>query len=153
MAVWAFATERAQFGAAWQRPRPGERAGMAWAATHTEPGAIFVDRRFSLDVPVSAGRSVISGGERWEQNWGYAPEALAARRRVAAELGALREPSDEARLLLGQLVRPVYVTVRRSWPDVADPGAWTRTVAGPHPGYRLVYQNPDLAIFRWNRTP
>ena len=43
-------------------------------AEHTAPDAIFVDRKFWLDLPSGTGRSVISGGERWEDNWGYAPD-------------------------------------------------------------------------------
>jgi hypothetical protein len=121
---------------------------MAWAAAHTVPGAIFVDRHYSLDLPVSAGRSVITGGERWEQNWCYAPPALAARRRVASELGGLGEASGESRTLLEQLGRPVFVTVRRRW-DEEDPGGWRYAVDYRHPGYRLVYRNEDLAFFRW----
>lgn len=152
LAMWAFATERAQLGDDWEHPRPGERVALAWAAAHTEPGTIFVDSRFSLDLPASAGRSVMSGGEPWEKIWGYAPRALDLRRRATAELGALGEASGEVRALLADLGRPVLVTVRRRWEEPGDPGRWARMLAAPHPGYRLVYRNDDLAFFRWEGT-
>ena len=65
------------------------------------------------DAPVLAGRSVMSGGERWEQNWSYALPALDARRRASRELGVLAAPSPEVHAFLRTLKRPVFVTVRR----------------------------------------
>ena len=148
VAVWGFASERGQRAEGWEHPRPEELDGMRWARDHTAADAIFVDRKYWVDLPVRAGRSVISGGEYWEDNWGYAPAALAARRRVVAELGTLGAVSDQARDLLSALGRPVFVTLRRRWDDR---GAidWERKLAASHPGYRLVYRNAGIAFFRW----
>jgi hypothetical protein len=150
VALWGFASERGQGAQGWERPVAGERDAIRWAASHTPPDAMFVDRKFWLDLPSGTGRSMISGGERWEDNWGYAPAALAARRRIVADLGSLGPASDEARRVLSELGRPVFVTLRRRWGDTPD---WDHALAGPHPGYRLVYRNADIALFRWEAAP
>jgi hypothetical protein len=147
MSIWAFATERAQFGTGWEHPQAGELEGMRWVALHTAADAVFLDADLSLDVPVRAGRTVMSGGERWEQNWCYPPPALADRRRAASELGALDPPSPEVVTFLRTLGRPVFVTVRRRTAEAT--GLWARALAAPPAGYTLVYRNPDLAILRW----
>jgi hypothetical protein len=149
VALWAFATERGQFGEPWEHPRAGELDGMRWAASHTPADAILVDRRFSTDLPVRAGRSVVSGGERWEHLWSYAPAALAARRRMTDELGALGEASPGTQALIRSLARPVFVTVRRRWDEDGPAGGWDQAIMSAHPGYALVYRNQEIAFFRW----
>jgi hypothetical protein len=151
IALWAFATERGQFGAAWEHPHASELEGMRWARAHTPRDAIFVDPDFCLDLPVRACRSVMTGGERWEQNWRYPAPALAARRRAAMELGALAAPSLEVEAFLHALGRPVFVTLRRR--GAAGPARWGRELAIAHPGYRLVYRNDSIAIFQWSPAP
>ena len=149
VALWSFATERGQFGEPWEHPRAGELGGMRWAASHTPADAILVDRRFSVDLPVRAGRSVVSGGERWEHLWSYAPEALAARRRMIDELGALGEASPGTLELIRSLARPVFVAVRRRWDEDGPPGGWDQAIMSAHPDYALVYRNEEIAFFRW----
>jgi len=152
VALWAFATERGQFGEPWEHARAGELDGMRWVASHTPADAILVDRRFSTDLPVRAGRSVASGGERWEEGVPgafYAPSALAARRRMTNELGALGEASPGTRALIRSLARPVFVTVRRRWDEDGPAGEWDRAILSAHPGYALVYRNEEIAFFRW----
>jgi hypothetical protein len=147
-ALWAFGTERGQFAAAWEHPVEGELQGMRWALARTPADAIFVDPDLSLDLPVSAHRSVMTGGERWEQNWGYPPHALEARRRAASELGALAVPSPKVAAFLASLERPVFVTVRRRSAEPAR--RWGDELTRGHPGYRLVFVNEYIAIFRWS---
>ncbi len=151
IALWAFATERGQFGAAWEHPQAGELEGMRWARAHTPRDAIFVDPDLSLDLPVRARRSVMTGGERWEQNWRYRTSALDARRHAAMQLSALAAPTHEMRTFLHALGRPVFVTLRRR--GSGDPARWGRELARTHPGYRQVYHNDDIAIFQWSAAP
>ncbi len=152
IALWAFATERAQFGADWEHPRTGELAGMRWAIANSPPEAIFVDAETSLDLPVRARRSVITGGVRWEKNWSYPAPALRVRRQTAFELGALRTPSGDVREFLYRLGRPVFVARRRSRGG-GDMDRWRREIGAVHPGYQLVYRNDDIAFFRWSGAP
>jgi hypothetical protein len=98
---------------------------------------------------VVAGRGSVWGGEAWAGNWGYPAAALAARRRVAETLGRGSEPPADVAAMLQSLGRPVIVVARRS---AADAGAWHRLVAAPDSGsarVRLLYRNPDLALFAW----
>lgn len=149
-ALWAFGTERGQFAHAWEHPAPGERDAMRWAELHTPRDAVFVDPDLSLDLPVGARRSVMTGGEAWERNWGYPRPALDARRRASAELGALSVPAPEVSAFLTRLGRPVFVTLRRR--TAAPAGRWGGQLTVAHPGYRLVFLNEDIAIFRWSAT-
>jgi hypothetical protein len=144
VSLWAFASERAQYGEPWEHTRPLELEGMRWAADHTPPGAILVDRRFATDLAVRARRSVISGGERWEHLWSYPAGATATRRAMTVEMGALSPASPATRELIRGLARPVFVAVRRRWEE-----DWEQRLAADHPGYDLVYRNPDIAFFRW----
>jgi hypothetical protein len=147
MALVAFATERGQFGEAWEHPRAGELEGMRWARANTARDAIFVDPDLSLDLPVRARRSVMTGGEPWEQNWRYPTSALEVRRHAAMQLGALAPPTPEVEAFLRARGRPVFVTLRRRGAD--GPARWDKALAGDHPGYRLVYRNDEIAIFEW----
>jgi len=144
VSLWAFASERGQYGEPWEHTRPLELQGMQWAAENTPPGAILVDRRFATDLAVRARRSVISGGERWEHLWSYPPAATGVRRAMTEEMGALSPASPATRELIQGLARPVFVAVRRRWEE-----NWEQVVAANHPGYDLVYRNPDIAFFRW----
>jgi len=150
-AVWAFASERGQYAAAWEHPRAGELAAMRWAGDHTARDAVFADRDSSLDVTVRARRSVITGGQRWERNWGYPTPALLARRQAARELSALAPLSPEVEAFLAGLDRPVFVTLRRR--SEGEEVRWSHDLASPHPGYRLVFRNDDIAIFRRESIP
>lgn len=149
VAVWAFATERGQFAAAWEHARPGEVEGMRWARDHTAADAIVVDSLLFLDAAVRAHRSVISGGPAWERNWGYDAGALDLRRRAARELGSLGVPSDPVAAFMTGLGRPAIVTRRRRG-DGWTPERWRAEVTAPHPGYALLYHNDDIALFRWS---
>jgi hypothetical protein len=151
-AVAGFATERAQLGFAWQRPRPPVTRAMVWAREHTPRAAVFVDSTLSLDLPVEARRSVMSGGRRWEQNWRYPTAALRLRRETVAQLGALRPCSDEVREFLNGLGRPVFVALRRPEEDRSE-AAWRARLAARYPGYRRVYDNEAIAFFRWGARP
>jgi len=54
--------------------------------------------------------------------------------------------------MLQRLGRPVIVVARRS---ADDAGAWHRLVAAPDSGsarVRLLYRNPDLALFAWGAS-
>jgi hypothetical protein len=150
LALWGAATERGQIHLAWDRPvSSAERDGMRWAARHTPADAVFVDGSGSLDFTVVAGRSAVWGGEAWAGNWGYPAAALAARRRAAETLGQGSEPPADVAAMLHGLERPVIVVARRS---ADDTGAWQRLVAAPDSGsahVRLLYRNPDLALFAW----
>ena len=150
-ALWAFATERAQYGETWEHPRAGELEGMRWARAHTARDAIFVDPDLALDAPVRAGRSVMTGGERWEQNWRYRTSALDQRRSAASLLGALAPPTYETKTFLHRLGRPVFVTLRRRGASGAV--RWERDLAAIHPGYHIVYRNDDIAICRGSPEP
>lgn len=151
IAIGAFATERAQFGADWQHPGPGVLEAMRWARTHTPPNAVFVDAHLSLDLPVRAGRSVITGGPRWEQNWRYPEPALRVRRETAGQLGALEPCSDAVREFLNGLGRPVFVVRRR--PREAGPHDGWDGRAGDRPGYQRVFANDETAIYLWSARP
>ena len=149
-ALWGAATEHGQIHLAWDRPASAaERDGMRWAAGHTPADAVFVDGSGSLDFTVVAGRSALWGGEAWAGNWGYPAAALAVRRRGAETLGQGFEPPTDVAAMLQRLGRPVIVVARRS---ADDAGAWHRLVAAPDSGsarVRLLYRNPDLALFAW----
>ena len=93
----------------------------------------------------------MTGGQRWEQNWGYSTPDLLARRRSARELGALAPPSREVEAFLRELGRPVFVTLRRR--SEGEEAPWSRELAADHPGYRLVYRNDEIAIFRCEAAP
>lgn len=149
VAVWAFATERAQLGPPWEHPRPGEIEGLEWARDHTPVNAVFVDSLLYLDLTVGAHRSVITGGPGWERNWGYPRPALEVRARTARELGALRSPSRPVAEFLIDLGRPVFVARRRRGDDWT-PSRWSAELVASHPGYRLVYHNHDIAFFQWS---
>ncbi len=149
LAFWGFATERAQAGQAWEHPVAGELQGLRWARVNTPANTVFVDALLYLDLPVRSHRTVITGGEAWERNWGYPRPALEARRHAAAELGALHPPSREVRDLLNGMARPVFVARRRRG-DGATIERWREELRAPHPGYQLVYHNDDIAFFRWS---
>lgn len=148
VSLWAFASERAQYGEPWEHTRALELEGMQWALAHTPPGAVLVDRRFATDLAVRARRGVLSGGERWEHLWSYPAQTTAARRTATVELGALSPASPGTRELIRGLGRPVFVAVRRRWEEEAG-GTWEQVLTGEHPDYDMVYRNPDIAFFRW----
>ena len=69
-----------------------------------------------------------------------------------AELGALRPCSDAVREFLNGLGRPMYVVQRRS--DAGGPDSlWRARLGASYPGYRLVYENDEIAFFRWSARP
>jgi hypothetical protein len=152
IAVAAFSTERAQLGAAWERPSPAVLTGMRWARDHSPRRAAFVDATLALDLPVHARRGVMSGGPRWEQNWRYPERALRLRRDAVAQLGVLQPCSDEVREFLIGLGRPIYVVLRRD-PGAETDAAWRDRLALAHPGYRRAAANSEIAFYQWTPWP
>jgi hypothetical protein len=156
LCLWGFVTESGQTLRGWQRPATAaERAGFEWVRDRTASDAVFVDRTLTLDLTVHAGRSTLWGGDEWEKNWGYPRPALALRRRAVAQLGRGDPPSPDVATFLGGLGREVIVVARRIGSADADTLFRRPSRAYPWSGlppeFEPLYQNPDIAFYRWAR--
>jgi hypothetical protein len=155
LCLFGLVTESGQTARFWQRPSTQwEHRGLAWAREHTLRDAVFIDRTLTLDMTVHAARSTLWGGTDWAGNWGYPPAALTLRRQGVAELGRGDPPAPAVRAFLDGLGREVIVMARRLPSRDADslfrpvpprPFPWRNLP----PGFRLLYQNPDVALYRW----
>lgn len=149
LALWGFASEARQLPFASEAPRHVTvREAYEWAARNTAPNAVFVDPEEKLGMAVVAGRSTLWGGERWAGNWGYDPASLDRRRRAVEEL-ARSEVSEDTRLLIRELARPL-VLVHRRFRAAGDSTDFAGPPVTPSPAlWEPLYENEGVTLYTW----
>jgi hypothetical protein len=101
---------------------PGQQAAYAWIRTHTPPDAVFIDESDRVRIPVRASRDLYWGTEVYAFNWGYDPEEMRARRLLRDAVYSIDGLSDDDRLRLEALGRPVYVIYQTKLDEFTDDG-------------------------------
>lgn len=148
LGVWAYASERNQEGHGLAPPGPTVREAMAWVRNRAAKDAAFCDLGGARDLLAIGGRSVLWGGPSGERDWGYPPEALAARRALVGALCRGREPGGAGAALLAGLHREVIVVTRAGAADSLSDGG--RIAAQPR-RYERLWQNDAMTFWRLER--